>query len=164
MNKIGIGGSCHWCTEAIFQSLTGVMKVDQGWISSKRFTEFSEAIVVKFNPNLVSLETLIKIHLHTHSCTSNHPLRDKYRSAVYCFDLEQKERVQLLLHEQQKDFDDPIITRTLHFQEFKKNKEEYLDYYYSDPSKSFCQNIINPKLHLLLNKYRTHVDVNKLDL
>ncbi|WP_410479487.1 peptide-methionine (S)-S-oxide reductase [Pedobacter agri] len=41
---IGFGGSCHWCTEAIFQSLIGVEKVDQGWIGSKRPNqELSEA-------------------------------------------------------------------------------------------------------------------------
>ena len=32
--KIGFGGGCHWCTEAVFQSLKGVAKVQQGWIAS----------------------------------------------------------------------------------------------------------------------------------
>lgn len=34
IQKIGLGGSCNWCTEAIFRSLKGVTKVKQGWISS----------------------------------------------------------------------------------------------------------------------------------
>ncbi|WP_269200069.1 peptide-methionine (S)-S-oxide reductase [Pseudoalteromonas luteoviolacea] len=28
-NKLGLGGSCYWCTEAIFRSLNGVEKVEQ---------------------------------------------------------------------------------------------------------------------------------------
>tara|TARA_B100000795_G_scaffold173674_1_gene130984 strand:- start:4871 stop:5212 length:342 start_codon:yes stop_codon:yes gene_type:complete len=32
--KIGLGGGCHWCTEAVFMSLKGVRSVRQGWIAS----------------------------------------------------------------------------------------------------------------------------------
>lgn len=77
-SKIGLGGSCHWCTEAIFQSLIGVLKVEQGWISSEKGnTSFSEAVIVYFDDSIMSLNTLIEIHLYTHSCTSNHSMREK---------------------------------------------------------------------------------------
>ena len=73
--KIGIGGSCHWCTEAIFQSLIGVEEVLQGWIHSDgEATTFSEAVVITFDTNLITLEALIEIHLHTHSCTAMHSM------------------------------------------------------------------------------------------
>lgn len=89
--KIGIGGSCHWCTEAIFQSLIGVEEVLQGWIHSDgEATTFSEAVVITFDTNLITLEALIEIHLHTHSCTAMHSMRGKYRSALYYFDEAQK--------------------------------------------------------------------------
>jgi peptide-methionine (S)-S-oxide reductase len=33
-DKIALGGGCHWCTEAVFQSLKGVQKVEQGYVAS----------------------------------------------------------------------------------------------------------------------------------
>lgn len=89
IQKIGFGGGCHWCTEAVFQNLKGVNHVAQGWIASdENNTAFSEAVVVEFNPPKINLKTLIEIHLATHKSTSNHSMRKKYRSAIYVFSKE----------------------------------------------------------------------------
>ena len=84
--KIAFGGGCHWCTEAVFQSLKGVEKVEQGFITSyDQNNTFSEAVIVDFNTEKIDLKTLVEIHLHTHKSTSNHSMRKKYRSAIYVF-------------------------------------------------------------------------------
>jgi len=71
IEKIAMGGGCHWCTEAVFQSLKGVQLVEQGFIASHGNSDkFSEGVIVHFDPHLIPLEVLIEIHLHTHQCTS----------------------------------------------------------------------------------------------
>jgi peptide-methionine (S)-S-oxide reductase len=158
MQKIGFGGSCHWCTEAIFQSLKGVSIVEQGWISSDgEYTVPSEAVIVSFDETEISLQTLIEIHLHTHSCTAEHSMREKYRSAVYTFEDAQSAEAQTTISELQADFDQPIMTKVLPFQTFRLNDETYLDYYYKDPSKPFCRNIVNLKLKKLIKRFGKHI-------
>ncbi len=162
MQTIGFGGSCHWCTEAIFRSLKGVESVAQGWIASDgENNTFSEAVIVDFDDTVISLRTLIAIHLHTHSCTSDHSFREKYRSAVYTFSGAQDVVATEALHELQADFAEPLITKVLPFVSFKLNDENYLDYYYKDPSKPFCQNIVNPKLKELLLHFVGEVEPGK---
>lgn len=163
MEKIGFGGSCHWCTEAIFRSLNGVSEVLQGWIASENPDgEFSEAVIVSFDPAVISLETLIALHLHSHSCTAEHAMRGKYRSAVYVYHEVQAQTVKLGLEGLQSEFEKPIITKVIPFKKFKLNKAEYLDYYYSDPEKPFCQNYISPKLKLLRERFGSHITGNKI--
>ena len=163
MQKIGLGGSCHWCTEAIFRSLYGVTTVEQGWItSSDDHNTPSEAVIVNFEQDKISLAMLVAIHLHTHSCTANHTMRGKYRSAVYTFDDEQAKATKDILREQQADFNDPIITKVLPFALFILNEESYLDYYYKNPLKPFCQNVVNPKLRALLARFSKSVAPGRL--
>jgi peptide-methionine (S)-S-oxide reductase len=163
ISKVGLGGSCHWCTEAIFQSLRGVDRVEQGWIASEgKASSFSEGVVVYFDTAVISLQTLIAVHLHTHSCTSRHSMRSKYRSAVYTFHDQQAEAVREAISVLQSEFDEVIITDVIPFQDFELNQETYLNYYYSNPEKPFCENVVSPKLRLLLKHFSKDVDQNKL--
>lgn len=152
LKKIGFGGSCHWCTEAIFQSLKGVAQVDQGWIASNN-TDFSEAVAVTFDPGIIPLEKLVEIHLYTHSCTSRHQMRGKYRSAVYVFEDDQLAVVKNTLASLQQNYASPIITEALPFRAFKGNIGQYLNYYYTNPEKPFCKTYIGPKLKKLLKRF-----------
>lgn len=141
--RIGFGGSCHWCTEAIFDSLIGVDKVLQGWISSSNNNEvFSEAVIVQYDNKIIELETLIEVHLHTHSCTANHSMREKYRSAIYYYDDEQKVQIIKSLAHFQKDFTKKIITQVIPFIDFKLNIEDQLNYYQKNPDNLFVKTLL----------------------
>lgn len=164
-SKIALGGSCHWCTEAIFQALKGVSKVSQGWIASIDENEsFSEAVIIEFNENLIDLKTIIEVHLHTHSCTSNHSMREKYRSAIYYYSDEQKKDALEIITHLQKDFENKIITQVIPFQFFRLNIEEQLNYYQKNPEKPFCKNIINPKLKKILALFSDKINPKNIHL
>ncbi len=161
--EVGFGGGCHWCTEAIFLSLKGVTQVQQGWIASiESPTSLSEGVIVSFAPTLVSLEKLVAIHLRTHSATSAHSMRNKYRSAVYAFSDDQLQQCVAIMHKLQHEFANRLITEVITFGSFKSNKPEYLNYYYANVEKPFCENIVNPKLLQLLHDFPAEVDQQKL--
>ena len=163
INKAGFGGGCHWCTEAVFLSLKGVIAVQQGWIASDGDnTSFSEGVIVEYDTDSITLEVLMAVHLHTHSSTASHSMRGKYRSGVYTFNdgerLEAVAAIALL----QNDFDAPVITQVLPFANFKINREESLNYYFNDPERPFCENYISPKLRLIREQFSAVANVDKL--
>jgi peptide-methionine (S)-S-oxide reductase len=162
-HTIGLGGGCHWCTEGVFASLKGIVQIKQGWIASiVPNTQFSEAIEVYFEPEIISLHDLLSIHLHTHACTANHTVRNKYRSAVYSYNGLQAQQSEKILQQLQGDFQQKVITQVLPFSEFKANKAELTNYLYSSPNRPFCQRYIHPKLQLLMQRFSKHVDKKKL--
>ncbi|QUJ70109.1 peptide-methionine (S)-S-oxide reductase (plasmid) [Photobacterium sp. GJ3] len=164
METIGFGGSCHWCTEAIFRSLSGVCEVEQGWLAAQGHAELSEGILLRFDPARIDLFTLIQIHLYTHSCTSNHALRHRYRSAVYAFSPDQQHASQLCLKALQAEFEQPILTQALRFDTFEPSREEIQNYFYRNPERPFCQMRISPKLGILLNQFSERIDEKKRPL
>jgi len=156
-DKVGLGGGCHWCTEAVFQALKGVIKVKQGWISASEAKEFSEAIFLHFDLEKISLKELIEVHLYTHKSTSDHSMRKKYRSAVYTFSEAQQKEVDQILRHLQKDFQDTLITGVYSYKEFKMSPESFQNYYQKNPNKPFCKTYIDPKLQMLLRKFPKNV-------
>lgn len=154
--KIGFGGGCHWCTEAVFNHLIGIFKVQQGFIKSAPPNDyFSEAVVIEFNPQTIPLRELIEIHLRTHASTSNHSMREKYRSAIYSFTDEQTASATGILKQLQEGFDKKLITQVLPFMEFQSSEEKYQNYFNKNAEGQFCKTYIDPKLSLLRQKYRS---------
>tara|TARA_R110002167_G_scaffold123816_1_gene302899 strand:+ start:669 stop:1169 length:501 start_codon:yes stop_codon:yes gene_type:complete len=158
IRKIGFGGGCHWCTEAVFMALKGVAKVEQGFISSEGdIDNLSEAVIVNYIAEVIELKDLVAIHLDTHQSTQNHSLRHKYRSALYYFTKEDEEFLKLIMNEFRKELSTPIITSILPFGQFKSSEEKFHNYYFSDIEKPFCKTHISPKIQLLKERYRKHV-------
>lgn len=154
MERIGFGGGCHWCTEAVFASLRGVSHVAQGFIRADApDDDFSEAVVLTFQPEKISLGSLIEIHVRTHSSTSNHAMRRKYRSAIYAMDEAQAEAARCVLTEVGTGVDAPLVTRVLPFRAFRASDERFQRYAEKNAGGPFCTTYIDPKLALLRKEF-----------
>jgi len=109
IEKIVVAGGCFWCTEAVFQRIEGVESVVSGYtggsIRNPAYREIcsgttghAEAIEIRYNPNVVSIETLLEVFFTTHDPTTlNRQGNDKgtqYRSAVFYSDEVQKQIVE----------------------------------------------------------------------
>ncbi len=125
--------------------------------SKGEHSNFSEAVVVHFNPEAITLNKLIEIHLHTHKSTSMHSMRDKYRSAVYTYSEDQKKEAIKIIENLQADFNNQLITKIYPFKAFKASRKELHNYYLTDPQKPFCQTFITPKLKILLEQFSENI-------
>ena len=103
------------------------MKLD--WAVATLHEHFSKIFGHGFDDRKIDLKTLIEIHLLTHKSTSNHSMRNKYRSAVYYFSNHQKEESAHIIKVLQSNFENKIITKVLEFKNFKPSSEEFQNYY-----------------------------------
>lgn len=150
MGVIGMGGGCHWCTEAVFLALKGVVKVEQGWVGSVEPDDsFSEAVVVHFDESMIGVRDLVEVHLRTHRSGSDHSMRGKYRSAVYVVSDAQGCEVESILD----DWDGDLVTRVLPLVVFNESEERFRRYYEKHVGKGFSERFIEPKMELLRGEF-----------
>jgi peptide-methionine (S)-S-oxide reductase len=150
---LALGGGCHWCTEAVFQQIPGVLSVKQGYLKSEQpYDSWSEGIIIEYN-STVSLKLLIDVHLQTHQSKINHSRRTDYRSAIYYNNQDDREELEVIMISlsrlpagQAGKRNQQYITRIIPFSAFKPSRESIQDYYRTRPEAPFCKRYILPKL------------------
>jgi len=95
------GGGCFWCTEAVYERIDGVLRVESGYMGGSAEdanydavctgrTGHAEVIKVSFDPDKVSYEQLVNLHFISHDPTTlNRQGADvgpQYRSVIFTFD------------------------------------------------------------------------------
>lgn len=159
--KATFGGGCFWCTEAVFNQLKGVTKVESGYSGGKianptyrevcsGLTGHAEVIEVTYNPDEITYGDLLRIHLSTHNPTTlNRQGADvgtQYRSAIFYRNEAEKKEAEQVIAEIQAVYDEPIVTEVAPLEYFYKAEEYHQDYYSNNSQEGYCQAVINPKL------------------
>jgi peptide-methionine (S)-S-oxide reductase len=163
MEKATFGSGCFWCTEAIFQQLKGVVKVESGYMGGKiknpiyrevcsGLTGHAEVVQVTYDPSVVSFDLLLEAFWQTHDPTTlNRQGADEgtqYRSAVFYHNNEQKELAEAYKQKlnDEKIWPNPIVTEITPATEFYKAEDYHQDYYNLNTSQGYCQMVITPKV------------------
>ncbi|WP_245893394.1 peptide-methionine (S)-S-oxide reductase MsrA [Parapedobacter indicus] len=165
--KIDFGGGCFWCTEAIFQRLKGVLKVENGFSGGKIAnptyrevcsggTGHAEVVEVTYNPDEISFEDLLRVHLSTHNPTTlNQHGADQgsqYRSIIFYRNENEKQAATKIIDEVQKSYPDKVVTQLEMFEHFYKADDYHQDYYNNNPDEGYCRAIIDPKLEKFMEQ------------
>lgn len=170
-NKVAtLAGGCFWCTEAVFNIVKGVEKVEPGYTGgsvpnptyeqvSTGTTGHAEAAQVTFNPRVISFREILEIFFATHDPTTLNrqgpDVGTQYRSAIFYHNEEQKATAEKLIAELEKEgiWNAPIVTQVKPLKVFYKAETYHKDYYKNHPNQPYCQQIISPKLVKLQQRF-----------
>lgn len=169
-----LAGGCFWCTEAVFQRVEGVENVTSGFtgghIKNPPYREVvtgrtghAEAIEIKFNPQKITFEELLYMFFATHDPTTlNRQQNDvgtHYRSAIFYHSEEQRETAEKVVKqlEEEKVFQDPIVTEIKAADRFYEAEQEHHDYYNQNRNQPYCKVIIDPKVQKLKHRFSEKV-------
>lgn len=168
------GAGCFWCTEAIFQSLKGVLKVSSGYMGGHQNnptyeqvcsgnTGYAEVVQVDFNPNIISYEELLLVFFKTHDPTTlnrqGNDIGTQYRSVIFFNNPEQKEQANKMIDELTKElvFDSPIITEVSPVSDFYKAEDYHQNYFNQNQEQPYCSFVIQPKLAKFGEKFKEKI-------
>ncbi len=155
------GGGCFWCTEALFQSVPGVLRVTSGFAGGTTErptyeqvcsggTGHAEVIQVEFDPQVVKYEDLLKSFWRAHDPTTlNRQGADvgpEYRSIILYHDETQKRVAEESRRSAQADFAMPITTEVAPLKAFYPAEQRHQNYFRRNPAAPYCSIVIQPKL------------------
>lgn len=171
-----LGGGCFWCTEAVFQLIRGVEKVEPGYAGgtvpnptyeqvSTGTTGHAEVAKITFNSKEISYRELLEIFFGTHDPTQLNgqgaDIGTQYRSIILYLDETQKATAQQLIEELTRDrvYNKPIVTEVVPLKEFYPSETYHKDYYKKHPQSPYCQVVIAPKIAKLQKTYITKLKI-----
>jgi peptide-methionine (S)-S-oxide reductase len=179
LEVVTLASGCFWCTEAVFKRVNGVISAVSGYsggsvdnpsydqVCSGR-TGHAEAVQVKFDPKIISLEQILEIFWYTHDPTTlnrqGNDVGTQYRSAVFYNSQSQKDIALKIKNdlESKKVYQNPIVTEITPFKNFYQAEEYHKDYYDNNKTVPYCSYVIDPKISKLLTKFSSSLKAEYL--
>lgn len=160
------GSGCFWCTEAVFQQLKGVRKVESGYsggfVKNPTYaqvcnanTGHAEVVQITFDPKIITYPELLEVFWRSHDPTTKdrqgNDSGPQYRSAIFTH----SERQQQLAEKYKQQIDaagvyrSPIVTEIVLFTEFYAATADHQNYYVNNSRQGYCRAVISPKVEKL---------------
>ena len=169
-----LANGCFWCTEAIFKRVKAVKSVLPGYaggtVKNPSYeqvcsgkTGHAESIQIEFDPQIIPYEKILDIFWHTHDPTTinrqGNDIGTQYRSAIFYHDEKQREIAERSKKELEKQgvYKNSIVTEITPFKNFYAAESYHKDYYERHKDAPYCNYIISPKIHKLLEQYGNEV-------
>ncbi len=161
--KATFGTGCFWCTEAMFNSLDGVISAVSGYEGGQKEnptykevctgdTGHAECVEITYDPTAVSYQDLLQAFFRSHDPTTlNRQGADvgtQYRSVIFYHNDEQKQLAETAKAELDKSgaYDDQIVTEISPATTFYPAEDYHKDYFQKNPNQGYCAFVVAPKL------------------
>ena len=165
-----LGAGCFWCTEAAFQEIEGVRKVEPGYAGShvesptyrqvcSGNTGHAEVARIIFDSEDLSYSEVLDVFFSIHDPTSLNKqgadVGTQYRSVIFYMNEKQKEGANRKIKEliDEKIYKEPIVTTVEPFTNFYEAEDYHKNYYKNNSYEPYCQIVISPKIKKLKKKF-----------
>ena len=158
---------CFWCVEAVYESVTGVEEVINGYAgghtknptyeaSNTGRTGHAEAVEVIYDPKVVSFSTLVDVYFASQNPTQVNgqgPDRgSQYRSILFYQNDEQKQIIESKKELLAKKLNAKIAAEVYPFQKFWIAEDYHQNYERLHPNNSYIQGVSIPRLNRFKQK------------
>jgi peptide-methionine (S)-S-oxide reductase len=159
-----LGGGCFWCVEAVYIRIPGILSVVSGYAGGKTksptykdictgTTGHAEVIQITYDNSMISYSQVLDIFWHVHDPTTlnrqGNDIGTQYRSVIFYHDEAQKDLAIKSKEESAYMFKSPIMTEISPLPEFYSAEDYHQDYFTKNPTNSYCNYVILPKLDKL---------------
>ncbi len=156
-----LGGGCFWCTEAVFQLVRGVQRVESGYSGGHTLnptyedictgqTGHAEVVQVHFDPTVISYEHILHIFFNTHDATTlnrqGHDVGTQYRSVIFSHSDAQANTAQHVIAQAQQLSNAPIVTQLAPLPTYYCAEAYHQNYYVNHPFQGYCAGVVGPKI------------------
>ena len=164
-----LAGGCFWCTEAVFNDVIGVRKVESGYIGGASdqptykqvcsgSTGHAEAIRVTFDPDQIRYPDLLDIFFATHDPTQlnrqGNDIGTQYRSAIFPQDQMQHHAALAAIERNQPHWSAPIVTTIEQADQWWPAEDYHQEYWEGEGQRNpYCLAVIPPKLQKLRKSF-----------
>jgi peptide-methionine (S)-S-oxide reductase len=170
MKQAVFGGGCFWCTEAVFQMLAGVSKVENGYAGgtvknpsyervSSGTTGHAEVIRVTYDPAIISYDDLLTVFFGSHDPTTPNrqgaDVGEQYRSVIFYANDAEKAAAERIAAEIDESLTDGthVVTQIEPLQEFYPAENYHRNYFKENASAPYCQLVIEPKVEKVRKRF-----------
>lgn len=152
MKEIYLAGGCFWGTEHFFKQIRGVIETEVGFANGHTEnptyqevytdkTGFAETVLVKYNPDVVSLEFLLQMYFVAIDPTSlnkqGHDEGTRYRTGIYYTDSADLAIINKVYEAEQQKYAQPFAVERLPLENYYPAEDYHQDYLDKNPD-GYC--------------------------
>ncbi|MGL4763080.1 MAG: peptide-methionine (S)-S-oxide reductase MsrA [Sarcina sp.] len=157
MKEIVLAGGCFWGVEEFFIRTKGVVETEVCYVNGRTDnptyeaicngnTNYAEACKIRFDENIISLESLLDKFWSIVNPTSlnkqGNDVGSQYRSGIYYFDALDIADIELSIQKEQKNHDKKIVTEVKPLERYFRAEEYHQKYLQKNPG-GYCHINLN---------------------